>query len=239
MLVPDEGFDEGGVDLRLGIRSVLAGPRRQRYARAPGRPTVIVVAGPRALRCPGERQRGFGMAQMTRDDIDLLDGNWYAAQPYEQWAWMRRNAPVYRDERNDVWGIALYEDVLAIEKDAKTFSSARAPRPHGDPLPMMISMDNPRAPAAPLAGEPGLHARRRCRPTPTPSEPSARGSSTRSREKGSCDFVWDIAAPLPLLLIADMLGFPPEAYDDLLTWSDDMMRGTTGQPHARGPAGGA
>jgi cytochrome P450 family 142 subfamily A polypeptide 1 len=39
--------------------------------------------------------------------------------------------------------------------------------------------------------------------------------------------VWDIAAPLPLLLIADMLGFPPESYQDLLEWSDDMMRGTT------------
>jgi cholest-4-en-3-one 26-monooxygenase len=39
--------------------------------------------------------------------------------------------------------------------------------------------------------------------------------------------VWDIAAPLPLLLIADMLGFPPESYDDLLRWSDDMIRGTT------------
>ena len=32
---------------------------------------------------------------------------------------------------------------------------------------------------------------------------------------------------LPLLLIADMLGFPPESYDDLLRWSDDMIRGTT------------
>ena len=30
-------------------------------------------------------------------------------------------------------------------------------------------------------------------------------------ERGECDFVWDIAAPLPLLLIADMLGFPPES----------------------------
>jgi cytochrome P450 family 142 subfamily A polypeptide 1 len=46
-------------------------------------------------------------------------------------------------------------------------------------------------------------------------------------ERGRCDFVWDIAAPLPLLLIADMLGFPPDAYDELLEWSDDLMRGTT------------
>jgi cytochrome P450 family 142 subfamily A polypeptide 1 len=39
--------------------------------------------------------------------------------------------------------------------------------------------------------------------------------------------VWDIAAPLPLLLIASMLGFPRESYDDLLRWSDDLIRGTT------------
>ena len=83
------------------------------------------------------------MAHETRSDIDLLDGEWYARQPYEQWAWMRDNAPVYWDEPNQVWGITRYEDVLAIEKDAKTFSSMRGPRPHGDPLPMMISMDNP------------------------------------------------------------------------------------------------
>ena len=49
-------------------------------------------------------------------------------------------------------------------------------------------------------------------------------------ERGECDFVWDVAAPLPLLLIADMLGFEPDAYDDLLRWSDDLIRGTTGNP---------
>ena len=55
----------------------------------------------------------------------------------------------------------------------------------------------------------------------------------RVAPKGECDFVWDIAAPLPLLLIADMLGFPPESYDDLLRWSDDLIRGTTvGDPEA-------
>lgn len=166
------------------------------------------------------------MTQTVRHDIDLLDGEWYASRPYEEWAWMRREAPVYRDEANDVWGIALYEDVLAIEKDPATFSSKRAPRPHGDPLPMMISMDNP------------LHQRRRSLVNRgfTPKKVAAHTDKIRSictgiidkvSEQGECDFVWDIAAPLPLLLIADMLGFPPEAYDDLLEWSDDMIRGTT------------
>ncbi len=169
------------------------------------------------------------MAQTTRDDIDLLDGRWYAERPFETWAWMRRHAPVYRDEANDVWGVFLYDDVLAIEKDPARFSSKRAPRPHGDPLPMMISMDNP------------LHQQRRSLVNRgfTPKKVQAHAEKIREIctgiidavcERGECDFVWDIAAPLPLLLIADMLGFPPDAYDDLLRWSDDMIRGTTGTP---------
>jgi len=169
------------------------------------------------------------MAHETRSDIDLLDGEWYARQPYEQWAWMRDNAPVYWDEPNQVWGITRYEDVLAIEKDAKTFSSMRSPRPHGDALPMMISMDNPE------------HQRRRSLVNRgfTPKRVQAHEETIRKicakliddvSARGECDFVWDIAAPLPLLLIADMLGFESDAYDDLLRWSDDMIRGTTGTP---------
>ena len=169
------------------------------------------------------------MKHDTRDDIDLLDGEWYARQPYEQWEWMRENAPVYWDEPNQVWGITRYDDVLAIEKDAKTFSSSRSPRPHGQPLPMMISMDNPE------------HQRRRSLVNRgfTPKKVQGHAETIRKictnlidkvEAKGECDFVWDIAAPLPLLLIADMLGFEPDAYDDLLRWSDDMIRGTTGTP---------
>ena len=174
------------------------------------------------------------MTQTTRDDIDLLDGSWYAGQPFEEWAWMRRHAPVYRDERNDVWGIALYEDVLAIEKDPKTFSSARAPRPHGDPLPMMISMDNPQHQQRRSLVYRGFTPKRVQDHTERIHE-HCTAIIDKVCERGECDFVWDIAAPLPLLLIADMLGFPPEAYDDLLKWSDDMMRGTTGYPNPGGP----
>ena len=42
--------------------------------------------------------------------------------------------------------------------------------------------------------------------------------------------MWDIAAPLPLLVIAELLGFEEEHYDDLLRWSDDMIRATTLDP---------
>ena len=100
---------------------------------------------------------------------------------------------------------------------------------------MMISMDDP------------LHTRRRRLVyrgfTPKrvrDKEPMIRKLCTQIIdnvcERGECDFVWDIAAPLPLLLIADMLGFPPESYDDLLLWSDDLIKGTTGTPTRRDDA---
>jgi cytochrome P450 family 142 subfamily A polypeptide 1 len=161
-----------------------------------------------------------------RDDIDLLDGRWYAQRPFEQWAWMREHAPVYWDGKNEVWGITRYHDVVAVEKDPATFSSRRSPRPHGDPLPMMISMDNPQHSRRRNLVNRGFTPRR-VREHETTIRRICAEIVDRVCERGSCDFVWDVAAPLPLLLIADMLGFPPESYDDLLRWSDDMIRGTT------------
>jgi cytochrome P450 family 142 subfamily A polypeptide 1 len=43
-------------------------------------------------------------------------------------------------------------------------------------------------------------------------------------EKGSCDFVADIAAPLPIAVIGDMLGVAPEDRAELLEWSDVMLK---------------
>ena len=42
--------------------------------------------------------------------------------------------------------------------------------------------------------------------------------------KGECDFVESIAAPLPLLVIAEMMGIRREDRDRFYHWSDDMMR---------------
>jgi cytochrome P450 family 142 subfamily A polypeptide 1 len=44
-------------------------------------------------------------------------------------------------------------------------------------------------------------------------------------ERGECDFVRDIAAPLPMAVIGDMLGVLPEERDKLLQWSDDLVCG--------------
>src|SRR4029077_10808737 len=79
----------------------------------------------------------------TRDDIDLVSGDFYGSDPQEQYTWMRANAPVYFDAMNGVWGITKYADLRTIAKDPATFSNAGGIRPDNGPLPMMIDMDDP------------------------------------------------------------------------------------------------
>lgn len=158
----------------------------------------------------------------TREDIDLVSGEFYGSNPEEQYAWMRANAPVYFDERNGVWGIARYHDVKAIERDPQTFSNAGGIRPDNGPMPMMIDMDDPD------------HLRRRKLVNRGFTPRRVRELEPKIRrvcdeiidavcETGECDLVRDVAAPLPMVMIGDALGVAPEDRRALLQWSDDMV----------------
>ncbi|HVN38413.1 MAG TPA: cytochrome P450, partial [Myxococcota bacterium] len=96
------------------------------------------------------------------------------------------------------------------------------------PLPHMIAMDRP------------AHMRRRNLVnrgfTPrrvADCEPRVREICTQILdavvERGECDFVRDVAAPLPLIVIGDLLGVDAADHERLLGWSDDLMRGLGSQ----------
>ncbi|MGI9577583.1 MAG: cytochrome P450 [Microthrixaceae bacterium] len=158
----------------------------------------------------------------THHGIDLFAGDFYANEPHEYYTWMRANAPVYFDEANNVWGIAKYDDVKAIARNPKSFSSAGGCVPGMGPMPMMIDMDDPD------------HLRRRkiVNKGFTPRRVHDLEAKVRAvcdeildsvQSQGSCDLVRDIAAPLPMIMIGDALGVAPEDRADLLRWSDDMV----------------
>ncbi len=157
--------------------------------------------------------------------IDLLDGDFYVGDPLRHYAWMREHAPVYHDERGGVWGIALHEDVMAVSKRPELFCSGRSSRPDAPAIPSMINMDDP------------AHKRRRNLVNRgfTPRRVQDHEDKIRRicdglidavAPRGRCEFVREIAAPLPMIVIGDMLGVEPEDRDDLLRWSDDLISGT-------------
>ena len=104
------------------------------------------------------------------DDVDLLSVRRYAEQgyPWEDWALLRREAPVYRYERPGAptfWAVTKYHDIQRVSRDPQTFSSVvnlfvaeRDPdqeqpgeqpgeqereQDGGAPLQLMINMDPP------------------------------------------------------------------------------------------------
>ncbi len=157
-------------------------------------------------------------------DIDLVSGEFWGRNPQAELRWLRENRPVFWDERNEIWGIARYDHLKEIATRPTVFSNAGGIRPDSGPIPMMIDMDDP------------AHLRRRMLVNKgfTPQrvrdrEPRIRqivnGLIDRFCERGSCDFVLEFAAWLPLVVIGDSLGAEATDHPDLLRWSDDLMRG--------------
>jgi cytochrome P450 family 142 subfamily A polypeptide 1 len=155
--------------------------------------------------------------------IGLTDGTFYAGDPFPAFAWLREHAPAYFDESAGVWGISRYADVREISKDPETFSNAGGIRPDGFPLPMMIETDAPEHFRRRRLVSEGFTPRR-IRESEEGIRAVCDGIIDRVCETGSADFVRDIAAPLPMIVIGDMLGVAPEDRDDLLRWSDDMLK---------------
>ena len=166
------------------------------------------------------------MAAPANPAIRLLDGYWYAGDPHPHFAWMREHAPLYWDEAGQVWGVATYEELVRVSKDTDTFCSRMSSRPDSPPIPSMINMDDPEHRRRRNLVNKGLTPRR-----VQDHEPKVRAIChelvDRVAPLGRCDFVRDIAGPLPMIVIGDLLGVEPEDRDMLLDWSDDLIGGTS------------
>jgi cytochrome P450 family 142 subfamily A polypeptide 1 len=161
----------------------------------------------------------------VRGDIRLIDGEFYVADPHEHLRWMREHAPVYWDAAGQTWGITLHADVFAISKDPETFRSNGGIRPDNPPMPYMIDMDDPDHRKRRALVSRGFTPRRVQEREPRIREVSI-DLIERAKARGRFDFVADVAAWLPLIVIGDMLGVDPADHRDLLEWSDAMIRGT-------------
>jgi cytochrome P450 family 142 subfamily A polypeptide 1 len=159
----------------------------------------------------------------VRDAIRLMEPAFYVDRPFEHWAWMREHAPVYFDEAGGVWGVTRHEDVSRLSKTPELFCSGKSSRPErGSWLPSMINLDAPEHRRRRGLVNRGFTPRR-----VADHEPKIRrichALVDAVAERGRCDFVHEIAAPLPMILIGDMLGVEPEDRDRLLRWSDELL----------------
>jgi cholest-4-en-3-one 26-monooxygenase len=167
--------------------------------------------------------------------FDVYDPGIYAAGvPHLTFRRLRAEAPVYWHEEPDggrgFWAITRYNDIVSISKNPGTFSSARGATFIKDAndvdLPVlqsfMLNMDPPQhhrfrnlvkhafAPKSLPLLEAGIRR-------------TVRQIIDRVAAQGHCDFVRDVAAQLPLRVIAEMIGVPDEDRDMVYDWSNTMV----------------
>ena len=171
---------------------------------------------------------------MKLADIDLSNpDNFVAAVPHDAFRLLRREAPVYwHPEANGsgFWAVTKYDDVVTVSKDPKTFSSEKRGVFVFDPLPeelermqlMMLMQDPPRHTKLRSLVNRGFTPRMigqlegRVRQLTTDILDAV-------ADKGECDFVADIAAELPLHVIADMMGVPASDRHMMFEWSNRLI----------------
>jgi cholest-4-en-3-one 26-monooxygenase len=168
------------------------------------------------------------------EGIDLIDPDSYAdGVPHEMFARLRREAPVCRHEQpgaTPFWAITRYRDIVSVSRDWATYSSERRGALLGEPPEealatqrlMMLNMDPPRHSKLRALVNKGFTPRQIGQLT----EPVRRVCNElvdAIAARGTCDFVTEIAAELPLQVIAELLGIPQADRHQVFEWSNTMV----------------
>lgn len=180
-------------------------------------------------------------------EINLIDPDIYASggPPHEEFAWLRRHSPVFWHEHGGAegwpgfWAVTRHEDVMRVSRHPEIFSSARRSTAFRE-LPervverrrlMILDMDPPQHSRQRALVNRGFTPRMIGRLENAISKTCA-SLLDAVAQRGRADFVADVAAPLPLEVICELVGAPPEdrarLYEltNLMTGFDDPEVGS-------------
>jgi cytochrome P450 family 142 subfamily A polypeptide 1 len=152
----------------------------------------------------------------------LQPESWDSTMP-ERLRWLRENEPVYWSEPDNLWVLTKYADVEYVSKHQDVFTSALGVRP-GTPAKIgLIDEGEPRHSQLRRLINRGFTPRMVAKLEETFLSITT-DSIDSVAQAGECDFVTSIAVPLPLMLIAEMMGIGRADYPRFHKWSDDMIQ---------------
>ncbi|HEX8693790.1 MAG TPA: cytochrome P450 [Longimicrobium sp.] len=141
--------------------------------------------------------------------------------PYALYERLRSAAPVFHDPRSDRWMLLDYESVRRALTDHASFSSVAAP-PASKPGQWFIFSDPPRHTRLRALVSRAFTPRSVAGLEPRIGEIS-RGLLDRVAGRGEMDLVAEFSAPLPMMVIAELLGAPATDWRRLRGWSDAVL----------------
>ena len=156
-------------------------------------------------------------------EVDYLESkNWEEQEMRERFRWLRENDPVFWSEKDQLWVITKHEDVVFCSKNQSLFTSAEGVL-RGSPGKLgLIDEGEPRHTQLRGLINKGFSPRMVAKLEERFRE-IAKEAIDEVASLGECDFVEAISVPLPLRLIAHMMGVKPEDYDTFHRWSDHMI----------------
>lgn len=156
-------------------------------------------------------------------DVDFLaPETWKEEEIHERLRWLRENDPVHWSERNQLWVISKFKDVDYVSKNHRLFCSGQGVRP-GNPMKLtLIDEDEPRHTRMRNLINKGFTPRM-VRQMEEPFRQIVTETIDKVADAGECDFVDDIAVPIPLLLIANMMGIHKQDRERFHRWSDMLI----------------
>jgi len=154
---------------------------------------------------------------------DIMDLEQDVDSQHEALRRLRAEDPVWWDEKNQHWLVTRYDDVRHVSKNAKTFCSGRGVLVNSDTQVSIVTMDDPQH-----AKMRGILSRGFTPRVVMHQEALVHRFMAEAIdaviERGECDFVDDIAVPLPMRIIAHMVGFDDANLADFRHWTDTMFQ---------------
>jgi cytochrome P450 len=174
------------------------------------------------------------MTEMTTDfdAVDFFRGSELLGDPYPYYAHLRSRCPVQREPHHDVVMVTGYEQAVQILNDVERFSSCTSvtgpfpgfPVPlQGDDVSALIEQHRDELPMSDQLPtmDPPLHTDHRALLmrliTPKRLKENeefiwslADRQLDRCLAEGGCEWIGEFASPFAMLVIADLLGVPPE-----------------------------
>ncbi|HUO04973.1 MAG TPA: cytochrome P450 [Candidatus Binataceae bacterium] len=176
---------------------------------------------------------------LSLDTIDVIGPGHYQKHgyPHREWTYLRKHRPVFRCEypgTHPFWAITKYADIVEISRQPRLFLNG--PRQQifvyesgmkpgkAKPFRHLLDMDPPDH------GEYRAIVSRNFTPRAVRSfqskvEEITRGVIDELIGSRQCDFVNDVSAKIPLVVIAEMLGVPHEDREKLFRWTNEAIGG--------------
>jgi cytochrome P450 len=152
--------------------------------------------------------------------------------PFPVYRWLRDEAPVYHNEEIGFWALSRFDDVLGAHLDPATFVSGHGVTIEGydQGNDVLITRDEPSH-----SWHRKLVSRLFTPRAIADLEPKVRAIAADvldgARDRGEIDIVAEFSTHLPMMVIAEMLGLPVEAREQLRHCSDRILDRSDADEH--------